>query len=439
MGRLQQGETGFRARDGRTMGLGDCPPCAGATNADYATADEMLEGVLRCGMTQVPVIEYTTWTINLPLTDIEVAQTFGDQVNLLQITGDPPGVDDVDSSFVINGLLQSDMLVIGFGIHAFGEPLGFSVIGNAMPTSGNAFPIVSADAWTLNDLAANSLGLTAGVTPAVLDWGHKDWEALWHFANAYQFIWRVEQRHNVVQEMVADVCHFGPFADAIAASSSEEPTAEYVQRVNGRYAQKGCLDTFVPINARRVGSVNTNPGGSPNAGVFHADRSYDTVPATFGGIKNQGPANTGSAQYRKLPRPALLKQGIPIGMLLQATNQFHQSQFQRLLSISNSTPGGGTSAIIPIAATVSGATIAGTANTGLELTLDPVAPANVFHAQQFQTNRELFKGGTLKLAILLKGVELWGNWRDYVQQKAKNGDTRFYIPGLSGPNGTLIR
>ncbi len=95
----------------RMIGLGRNPTGVG-----------VVDSVLTCGFTQVPVIEYVTWTIDLPVADGFIDGTFGDEIDVLQNPKAVPGVQDVDSSFVINGILQVDMLVIGFGVHGFAEP-----------------------------------------------------------------------------------------------------------------------------------------------------------------------------------------------------------------------------------------------------------------------------------------------------------------------------
>jgi hypothetical protein len=49
-----------------------------------------------------------------------------------------------------------------------------------------------------------------------------------------------------------------------------------------------------------------------------------------------------------------------------------------------------------------------------ELTLDQ--GANQFSGQQVTTSRVLMKGGCIKFAILIKGFEVWGPWKQYIPQ-----------------------
>jgi hypothetical protein len=392
---------------GRMIGLGQTP------------SDNVISSVLSCGFTQVPVIEYVTWTIDLPVPDSAIPGTFGDEIDVLQNPKAVAGVEAVDSSFVINGILQVDMLVIGFGIHGFAEPQNGTQIGNyVVPAPGADAVPVSPDAYTLNDVNNGALGASftgeepsATITPAELEWGVCAQNALWHLMNAYQFQWIMQQRYLLINELAADVAYFGSYAEAVGAGSSSQAFQRYVNRVNTKYAQlQGAgAGAFIPINAQRVASVG--PGGtlSPgaNVGVFHPTRAYDQLDVTYGGLRVQG--MTGMIQpFRKLFKPVLLEKGIPIGMLLRAQDDYHQTEMQKYLSQTDTL--GGSVSTIAIGPTTSGTTSTG-ASEFLELTLDATP---VVVAQQVQTDRVLLKGGALQLAILIKGFEVWGPWKQYI-------------------------
>jgi len=408
---------------GRMIGLGAMPDAGGS----------IADAVFQIGFTQVPVIEYVTWTTNVPLTDIEIEQTFGDEIDVLQNPKSVQGIDSVDSSFVMNGILQVDMLVIGFGLHAFGEPLSFSQNINfltPLPTPNSRTP-VSPDVFTQNDVQALGLAgvstppVSYNLNPAEFEWGVADWEALWHLVNAYQFQWIMQQRYLLINELAADVSYFGPYAEAEAAGTSDVPLQPYVRSANNRYRAKGGGGVAVPINCRRVGSVNGATGITGltgNVGVFHPTRDFDLVPVTWGGIRNQGGAAC-CMPFRKLIRPVLLEKGIPIGMLLRVQDAFHQAQMQKFLSISEGI-GSNTAANVAIDVNLGGFT---PPNAMPELTLDQ--PPNQFAAQSVQTDRVIVKGGTLKLAILIKGFELWGPWKEYL---IKNAGDRISAPSITG-------
>jgi len=382
----------------RMVGLGAAP------------SDNVVNSVLTCGFTQVPVIEYVTWTIDLPVADAFIDGTFGDEIDVLQNPKAVPGVQDVDSSFVINGILQVDMLVIGFGVHGFAEPQQGSQIGNYVnfqPGPG-AIPN-SPDSFATDDLAG--LGLTGAqtMTPAELEWGVCAQNALWHLMNAYQFQWIMQQRYLLISELAADVSYFGSYAEAVAAGSSQQAFQRYVDRVNAKYQGAPIADpgTFLPINSQRIGSVTT--GGATSTGVFHPTRAYDLLDVTYGGLRTQG--MTGMLQpFRKLFKPVLLERGIPIGMVLKAQDEYHQTLMKQYLS-NNDHGFGATHTVMPIGPTVDGLT----AVTIAELSFaDTLNPTTILVNKAVQTDRVLMKGGALQLAILIKGFEIWGPWKQYI-------------------------
>jgi hypothetical protein len=413
----------------RFIGLGYAPdsPGLGAAGPD---------GMLQCGFTQVPVIEYVTWTSSLPLTDEEIESTFGNEVDVLQNPKSVIGVDSVDSSFVMNGLLQCDMLCIGFGVHVFGEPFSFTTIGNSIPTNSTA-PIWSPDVFTEADVTNFALapeGTPQELAPpqaAILEWGFPAWEAAWEFANAYQTQWIMQQRYLLINELTADVCYFGPYAEAVAAGTSEVAVQPYALSANTRYRNKNSPSIFQPVIARRVGSLTTAaPASGSNLGVFHPTRDYDLAPVTHGGLRNQGGFANGHP-FRKLRQPVLLEKGVPIGILFRVQDEVHQKSMQRYMSISESL--GGLTAIVPFDAQVNGLT--GTAGTiGVEITADT---ALTTAEQRVNTDRVLYKGGAFKLAVLIKGFEVWGAWKQYI---VNNWQSQVSMPGIAGvtaPMGML--
>ena len=110
----------------------------GAAPGDEAAAAKCI----KCSFGNIPVIEEVVWTIPLPLTAEEATATFADTVNLLSGSSSVPGVASIDSTFLINGILQTDILSQGIGVHVFHEPMSWSSIGNAFlaPATAVASP-----------------------------------------------------------------------------------------------------------------------------------------------------------------------------------------------------------------------------------------------------------------------------------------------------------
>jgi hypothetical protein len=365
---------------------------------------------LRCSFGNIPVIEEVVWTIPLPLTAEEALSTLGDTVNLLSGSSSVPGVASIDSTFLINGILQTDILAQGIGVHVFCEPMSFSTIGNAWsaPASSTHSP-PSPDVFTANDLANGAMGtaiasLDETFVPAALEFGVDVWRAGWNFINAYQFQWKTSQRELVLNELAADVSYFGSFADAEASGTSEVAIIEFVAAVNATYRSKGSATIFLPVNFRRVGSVTAAAPGAVNTGVFHPTRDFDLAPVTWGGLRWQGYGCRGQ-MYRPIESPCFLERGIPIGMLFVVQDAVHQALMLQAVTINNEPLGTNISPdenVIPITTTA--------ASTMLEQTLDATPTLT---PQQVGTDRQIFKGGILKLAIKIKGWEMPGGWKAY--------------------------
>jgi hypothetical protein len=382
------------------FGLGVTPGGAGTLEA--------VDKCLRCSFGNIPVIEEVVWTIPLPLTAEEALSTLGDTVNLLSGSSSVPGVASIDSTFLINGILQTDILAQGIGVHVFCEPMSFSTIGNAFtaPVTSIASPS-SPDVYTANDVAHGAFG-TAGVlpvTPAVFEFGNPVWRAGWNFINAYQFQWKTSQRELVLNELAADVSYFGSFADAEASGTSEVAIIEFVAQVNATYRSKGSTTIFIPVNFRRVGSVTTDAPGGLNQGVFHPTRDFDLAPVTWGGLRFQGYGCRGQ-MYRPIESPCFLERGIPIGMLFVVQDAVHQALMLEAVTLNNEPLG----LNVDVDENITGITASALIGGMLEQTLDGTP---VLAPQAVNTSRQVFKGGILKLAIKIKGWEMPGGWKAY--------------------------
>ena len=392
----------------------------GAPVTGVAAADrDQSQKCIRCSFGNIPVIEEVVWTIPLPLTPEEALTTLGDTVNLLSGSSSVPGVASIDSTFLINGILQTDILAQGVGVHVFCEPMSFATIGNAWskPDASSTPPCPSPDVFTANDVAHGAFGSSLGdgitLSPAVFEFGSPAWRAGWNFINGYQFQWKTSQRELVLNELAADVSYFGSFADAEASGTSEVPIIEFVAAVNATYRSKGSSVIFLPVNFRRVGSVDLTPlTPSTNVGIFHPTRDYDLAPVTWGGLRWQGYGCRGQ-MYRPIESPCFLERGIPIGMLFVVQDAVHQALMIEAATIDNEPFGDNvlpdenllatTNPVVPI---TSGAIM-------LEQTMD-ASPDVV--SQAVNVSRATFKGGILKLAIKIKGWEMPGGWKAYCQQ-----------------------
>src|SRR5271155_1691856 len=401
------------------FGLGQAPGTPGAA-----------EKCLRCSFGNIPVVEEVIWTIPLPLTAEEAIATFGDTVNLLSGSSSVPGVQSIDSTFLINGILQTDILAQGVGVHVFCEPMSFSTIGNAfLAPAAVQEPLPSPDVVTANDVLNGVFGdepTASWEAPASLAWGSEVWRAGWNFINAYQFQWKTSQRELVLNESAADVSYFGSFADALASGTSEVPVIEFVAMVNAQYRAKGSATIFAPVTHRRVGSVSTTgAAGGGNIGIFHPTRDFDLAPGTWGGLRWQGYGCRGQ-MYRPVESPCFLERGIPIGMIFVAQDIVHQASMTEALTIDNEGLPGGQNILLdnnltlqtyPGLETQNSIAIATVApNTGFAIMLEQTMDITPLYATQtVNVARQVFKGGVLKIAIKIKGWEMPGGWKAYCQ------------------------
>ena len=390
-----------------------------------APSPGVAERCLKCGFGNVSVTEEVIWTFTLPLRHNDVQLTLGDIINLFGGNNTPSGVCSVDSTFLINGILQTDLYCVGIGVHVFVEPLLFTALGNGwtVPAGAVGASPPSPDDWTKNDLDNGALGPPGVVgtsadpliTPAALQWGVDAWDAGWNFINAYQLQFRTNQRELMLNEMLSDVSYLASFGDALAAGTSEVAVIEYAAIANEVYRNLCCppapgLSIFLPANFRRYGSSGPNATLSNNVGLFHSTRDFDFAPATHGGIKFQGTSCRGQ-MYRQIERPCFFERGIPIGPQFVVVDPCHQARFQAAMSIDSFT---GSQNLQPDV-NVSGFTIGGPGtNVMLEQTLDLATPTNV--PQQQTVERQVFKGGIFKLGMKLKGWEVPGVWKAWCQK-----------------------
>jgi hypothetical protein len=399
----------------------------GATPGDDAAGQKCL----RCGFGNIPVVEEVVWTIPLPLTAEQAQTTFGDTVNPLSGSSAVPGVASIDSTFLINGILQTDILAQGIGVHVFCEPMSFSTIGNALVApAAQELPFASPDVFTANDVVNGAISPTGGgFTPAVFEWGASTWRAGWNFINGYQFQWKTSQRELVLNELAADISYFGSFADAEASGTSELPIIEFVALVNALYRAQDSTTVFLPVNFRRVGSVNSG-STTNNVGIFHPTRDFDLAPVTWGGLRWQGYGCRGQ-MYRPVESPCFLERGIPIGMIFIAQDAVHQAQMIEALTIDNEPFGFNVNIDVNVVgfnvvglgagagAPTTGAISATSGNNVmLEQTLDATP---VLVQQSVNTTRQIFKGGIMKLGIKIKGWEMPGGWKSYCAEKGVKG------------------
>lgn len=347
---------------------------------------------LTCGFGDIPVSEFTTITGEVPMLDSDIATTFSDDMEILGTSN--PGVQtDRSLSFAggTNATIQTDLLLLGYGLHVTVEPKSFSIHANgftpaAATTPPTAFgPPASPDVFV--DADAANQGPAAGLTAGHLIWGQSAWQAMAHFLKAYRFQWIVNTRDIVVDELLNDVAYVASADGAEGFGTSEIAAMPYFRRVNERLRLLGAPNLALPITHRRYGSM---AGG---ASVFHPTRDFDTAPLSWGSPI----AGCCDMPFRKFARPCLIERNVPINIQLVSSNLYHLNEMRRNLSITDNGRGAGT------VDSYSPDALMGPSTAGLpELTADTGVPVTTVVQQQ----RVFFKGGFFEVKLFFVGYEL---------------------------------
>lgn len=368
---------------------------------------------VNCPVWNMDVIEQVRWNLQGPISDESVQKNFGAEIDLFGSGKSPEGIDYVETTMAQTGETQTYMVTCYIGFHLEPEPLCWTAQGNAwtrptVPTVAGAVPI-SPDIFTNLDLVNGCIGAsTSGATPAqvfvpaVFEWGWWANYVAWHMARGYNLRWKIGQHTNIMDEVLRHTAYMPPSAQEGSASNSEVDIVDFVRRMNTRYDQMGTALTFLKCNRLRIGSVGT---GSTNYGIFKPDRSLEIVGATYGGMDLRSMLR-GNSEFRKLTLPYVIRPGVPIGLILQQNDTLQAGNMQRYLSITESL--GTTPPLITddvnITAEIDGT---GASPVGLERTID-----GSNQAQQITTERALYKGGELKISLMIKGFEVTEQWYD---------------------------
>jgi hypothetical protein len=381
---------------------------------------DQIQANINCPIWVMPVIEQVRWTLGGPQSDISITKNFGAKIDLFGSGEDAQDIDFVETTMAQPGQLQTHTLACAIGFHIEPEPLCWTADGNAFttPETGVAAPI-SPDVFTQNDLFNGALGTPfAGATPtqamvaAYLEWGWWANIAAWSMVRGYNLRWKIGQHTNIMDEVLRHTAYMPPNAQEGSASSSEVDIINFVRRANNRYEQLGSGLDFLPVNRIRIGSVGA---GGANHGVFRPTRDHERVGATYGGMDLRSMLR-GNSEFRKLASPYMIKAGIPIGLFAQECDGVQADIMRQYLSITQGygghippqiTPAGNISGVLPDGS--------GITPVGLELTLD----GNLTQVpQQINMSRAIFKGGELKIGLLVKGFEVTDEWYTTLQNNA---------------------
>jgi hypothetical protein len=399
-----------------------------------AWADWVKDSV-NCPIFNMQTVESVRLGWDGPLGDQAVNKIFGPEFDPFNVGKDAQGVDYVESTMAQLGELNTYMIACAIFMHVETEPMCWTAFGNAWePPPGTTTVVpISPDVYTQLDLLNGALGGAAGIAtgasaylPAVLENGWWSNYAAWHMVRGYNLRWQIGQHTNIMDEVLRYSAYMPDNAQKGTGSSSEVDIINAVARSNYHYNQQGSPFQFLKTNRIRIGSAQNASALTTNKaiGVFRPSNDDTVVGATYGGIDFHSLLK-GNSEFRKLGIPYLIKAGVPIGLkmhendpnqiatmqaylaLSQYGNTFGNSVFPQAVADSQSIFGGSLdgTGVLPVAA---------------ELQLD----GSGLVAQQLPTGRAVFKSGTFKTTLGVKGFEVTEDWYTVL---AANPDLRAYI------------
>jgi len=376
-----------------------------------------VQAAMRMPTYNLPVIESVRIHYPGPLSDANVAGSFGAQINPLGANANTPpaGATSVESTFAEPGKFQTHVLILAIGFQLEPDPMMFTAKCNAWtaPTTGALSPI-SPDMFNstvdgnftsgVSGGAAAPLGLASGqkFLPAELEWGWWAERAFFHMSRAYNLVWQFGNRTLIARESLRYTAHIPSSGQEGAASSSEVDIQAFLRGTNQYY--QGTLGSnliAVPIDRVRVGDMTLTTSGAGSS-VFRPSRAYETVGVTTGGIGLRSILGK-NAEFRRLSFPLLFKPGVPIGLRADVSDSNEQAAMQAWFSATQGLGGTIPADFTAFSNINAGSGVTGTATIGAEPSLDnPVAPQGITTF----SDRVIFKGGTFKITVCLKGYEL---------------------------------
>lgn len=372
------------------------------------------------------VIEQVRWGMLGPQTPASIRANFGAKIDLFGGGTSVPGIDYVETTMAQTGQTQTYFVACYLGFHVETEPLQWTTIGNAwtVPETGAALVPASPDVWTSADSAA--LGFTGEgsflgqqLIPAVLEWGWWANYAAWHLVRGYNLRWKIGQHTNIMDEVLRHTAYMPPNAQDGSASSSEVDVVDFIATMNQRYGSLGSALIFLVANYLRLGS-NSSGGVAPFPGVFLPTRDFDRVGATFGGMDLRSMLR-GNSEFRKLALPYVIKPGVPIGLVLQENDTDQGDQMRRAMDITV-----GQGGVIPPTETEYSAINTTATSFAPERSLDGIYPTT---GQNLLNARTIFKGGDMKLSMMIKGFEVTEDWYNVM---STNADIRDVVMAACG-------
>ena len=257
-----------------------------ACDKPHQIAMHIVDG-LDCGVEDLQSVAENRAFYEGPLTAAAVASLFIPKKEMFSI-GTADGAVDAAQINVEGNQLDCSVLITHVYFHLVTPKESMLVEGAAwagtgvLTTGTQTFIPVVPDAWSAADAvtaaAGGVLGLLTGqtLTKAYLDVGGWMMDGFYDFCQAYEWLWKIG--NNIILEIpLTEIASTVPAAQPGTSGRDRRPFAQYVADCNAYYRANGTLALFLPRNATRDGSYNTNATGqsvfSPY-GYFEEDVTY---------------------------------------------------------------------------------------------------------------------------------------------------------------------
>ena len=363
----------------------------------------------------LPTIESTTLLFGGPMLDKDLLASFGTEIDPLRATdaNKPAGCLEVSSTWSATpGEFMKTTLVCGVQWRYDFEPQALTVLGNSWTAPATStLPPVSPDDITASDTPA-VLGLFPGggegglppdqLIPGTLEWAW--WAELGAFyaTRGYNLQWQYGPNNMLLNDQLRYTAYTPSNAQEGSASSSDVDVMAFARRTNDYY--RNYLNSpriFLPADRARIGNMTLGAAGQS---VMRPSRVYEYPGATYGGVALKQYLR-GNNEFRRFTSPFIWPRGLGIGLKAVQTSNIDSAQMRNYYSATQGL--GGTTPIAIMTPDVhipTGFSAPGTGGvTGVEPSLDTVTLLN---SERTFNQREVYKGGTWRLTVAVKGLEL---------------------------------
>lgn len=221
-----------------------------ALSALETTRAASLSDIAKMGWAQMPTYLSARACKSLPLTTAEFDGLFSGDIQLF--SNQPTDSDKTFSPNVATGqTVNSFFFAVGLGVIAVSDSLGFAVQGASVPL----------DALNTEGKAVCFEGCVegneAGISNAVLDWGHPAWDAIAHFFQGYTLQMTLGGRMIIADEPISEIGMISEAAEFQGLGTANISAMPYINAVNKVLKDKGYGVAFIPQNA--AGSACAQP------------------------------------------------------------------------------------------------------------------------------------------------------------------------------------